>query len=84
VRSDDEGPDERAERNVLGEQIGALLDHLDPTSRFAVAARFGLLGSQPLTFAAIAEELGVTPQAVRRRVERSIDKLRAHAAPLAA
>ncbi len=84
VRSDDEGPDERAERNVQGEQIDALLDHLDPTSRYAVAARFGLRGHEPVTFAVIADELGVTPQAVRRRVERAIDKLRAHAAPIAA
>jgi len=84
VRSDDEGPDERAERNVQGEQIDALLDHLDPTSRYAVAARFGLRGHEPVTFAVIADELGVTPQAVRRRVERAIDKLRTHAAPIAA
>ncbi len=84
VRSDDEGPDERAERNVLSEQIDALLDHLDPTSRYAVAARYGLRGHAPVTFAAIADELGVTPQAVRRRVERAIEKLRAHAVPIAA
>jgi DNA-binding Lrp family transcriptional regulator len=37
-----------------------------------------------MTFAAIAEILGVTPQAVRRRVERSIVKLRSHAEPIAA
>jgi RNA polymerase primary sigma factor len=84
VRSDDEGPDELAERTVRGEQIDALLDQLDPTSRFAVAARFGLRGHEPVTFAVIADELGVTPQAVRRRVERALEKLRIHAAPLAA
>jgi len=84
VASDDEAPDEVAERNVQGEQIDALLEHLDPTSRFAVAARFGLRGHEPATFAAIADELGVTPQAVRRRVERAIMKLRTHAAPIAA
>jgi RNA polymerase primary sigma factor len=84
VRSHDEGPDERAERNVRAEQIDELLDVLDPTSRYAVAARFGLRGHEPATFATIAEALGVTPQAVRRRVERSITKLRAHAAPVAA
>jgi len=84
VRSDDEGPDEQAERNIQGELIDSLLDHLDPTSRYAVAARFGLRGHEPATFAAIADRLGVTPQAVRRRVERSIEKLRAHAAPVAA
>jgi len=84
VRSDDAGPDELAERNVQNEQIDALLDHLDPTSRFAVAARFGLRGCEPVTFAVIGEQLGVTPQAVRRRVERAIEKLRAHAEPIAA
>jgi RNA polymerase primary sigma factor len=84
VASDDEGPDEAAERRVAAEQVDALLDHLDTTSAFAVAARFGLRGHEPATFAVIAEELGVTPQAVRRRVERAITKLRTHAEPIAA
>ena len=84
VPSNDERPDERAERNVRREQIDALLDHLDATSRYAVAARFGLRGHEPVTFAVIADELGVTPQAVRRRVERAIAKLRPHAEPIAA
>jgi RNA polymerase primary sigma factor len=84
VASDDEGPDEAAERNVAREQIDALLDHLDATSAFAVAARFGLRGHEPATFAVIAEQLGVTPQAARRRVERAIAKLRTHAEPIAA
>ncbi len=84
VRSNDEGPDETAERRVRDEQIDALLDHLDPTSRYAVAARFGLRGHEAVTFAVIAEVLGVTPQAVRRRVERAIEKLRAHAELIAA
>ena len=84
VASDDEGPDDAAVRCVTREQIDALLDHLDDTSAFAVAARFGLRGHGPATFAVIADELGVTPQAVRRRVERAIAKLRTHAGPIAA
>ncbi len=84
VASDDEGPDEAAERQVAREQIDALLEHLDDTSAFAVAARFGLRGHEPATFATIADQLGVTPQAVRRRVERAIAKLRTHAEPIAA
>ena len=84
VASSDEGPDEAAERRVAREQIDALLDHLDETSTYAVAARFGLRGHEPATFATIADELGVTPQAVRRRVERAIAKLRTHAEPIAA
>ena len=84
VRSSDEGPDETAERNIRGEQVDALLDHLDPTSRYAVAARFGLRGHEAVTYAVIADQLGVTPQAVRRRVERAIEKLRAHAELIAA
>ncbi len=84
VASSDEGPDEAAERRVARQQIDALLEHLDETSAFAVAARFGLRGHEPATFAVIAEELGVTPQAVRRRVERAIAKLRTHAEPIAA
>jgi len=84
VASSEEGPDEAAERRVARQQIDALLEHLDETSAFAVAARFGLRGHEPATFAVIAEELGVTPQAVRRRVERAIAKLRTHAEPIAA
>jgi RNA polymerase nonessential primary-like sigma factor len=84
VRSTDEGPDEVAERTLEAEHVDALLDHLDATSRYAVAARFGLRGHEPATFAVIAAELGVTPQAVRRRVERAITKLRTHASPVAA
>jgi RNA polymerase primary sigma factor len=84
VASDDERPDDAAVRRVACEQIDALLDHLDDTSAFAVAARFGLRGHEPATFATIAEVLGVTPQAVRRRVERAIAKLRTHAEPMAA
>jgi RNA polymerase primary sigma factor len=84
VAGDDEGPDEAAERRIAREQIDALLEHLDDTSAFAVAARFGLRGREPATFAVIAAELGVTPQAVRRRVERAIVKLRVHAEPIAA
>ena len=84
VASSDEGPDEAVERRVARQQIDALLEHLDETSAFAVAARFGLRGHEPATFAVIAEQLGVTPQAVRRRVERAIAKLRTHAEPIAA
>jgi RNA polymerase primary sigma factor len=84
VASDDEGPDEAAQRRIAREQVDALLEHLDDISAFAVAARFGLRGRTPATFAVIAEELGVTPQAVRRRVERAIVKLRTHAEPIAA
>ena len=79
-----EGPDEAAERLVASVQIDALLDHLDETSAFAIAARFGLRGHEPATFAVIAEQLGVTPQAVRRRIERAITKLRTHTEPIAA
>ena len=84
VASGDDGPDEAAERHIVRTQIESLLDHLDETSAFAVAARFGLRGREPATYAAIATELGVTSQAVRRRVERAIVKLRPLAEPVAA
>jgi RNA polymerase primary sigma factor len=84
VAGDDEGPDDAAERSVTRQRVDALLEHLDETSAYAVAARFGLRGHEPATFAMIAAELGVTPQAVRRRVERAMVKLRSHAEPIAA
>ncbi len=84
VASGNDSPDEAAERHISRTQIDSLLDHLDDTSGSAVAARFGLRGREPATYAAIAAELGVTSQAVRRRVERAIVKLRPHAEPIAA
>jgi RNA polymerase primary sigma factor len=84
VAGDDEAPDDAVERLVTSQRVDALLEHLDETSAYAVAARFGLRGHEPATFATIAVELGVTPQAVRRRVERALVKLRSHAEPIAA
>ncbi len=84
VAGDDEAPDDAAERRVTCQRVDALLDHLDQTSAYAVASRFGLRGHEPATYATIAAELGVTPQAVRRRVERAMVKLRSHAEPIAA
>jgi RNA polymerase nonessential primary-like sigma factor len=84
VACDDEAPDDAAERRVTSDRVDALLEHLDKTSAYAVAARFGLRGHDPATFATIAAELGVTPQAVRRRVERAMVKLRTHAELIAA
>jgi RNA polymerase primary sigma factor len=54
----------------------ALLD-LPERARLAIALRFGLDGGDPATFVQIGERLGVSPEAARRLVERSVSRLRA-------
>ena len=69
-------PDREVEARADREAIGAMIAQLDPTTARVVVARFGLDGAEPATFAAIGAELGVSPEAVRRRVMRALDRLR--------
>lgn len=84
VASEDEATDDAVLRRLAREQIATLLDCLDDTSAFAIVARYGLSGQEPATYGAIGDELGITAQAARRRVERAISKLRGQAEPVAA
>ena len=61
-----------------------LLSQLDPDNAALVVARFGLDGSDARTLSELADQRGVTPEAVRRRILRSLDKLRPHAERLVA
>lgn len=56
-----------------------LLDILDERARYAVAARFGLLDGERRSFREIGAELRITPEAARRLVKRSIERLRSAA-----
>ena len=79
---DTAGPDVEVEESTERRAVRSLLDSLDPMTAELVAARFGLDGSEPATFTAIASELGVSPEAVRRRINRALARLRPDAVHL--
>ncbi len=74
--ADSAGPDVEVEASTERRGVRSLVDTLDPTTARLVAARFGLDGSEPATFTAIAAELGVSAEAVRRRINRALARLR--------
>ena len=53
-----------------------LLEQMDPDTAGMVIARFGLDGNEPATFSEIAADLGVTSEAIRRRINRALGRLR--------
>ena len=59
---------EQAESALLTE----LLDVLDPRARLAVEERFGLLDGRKKSYREVGEDLGVTAEAARRLVKRSM------------
>ncbi len=61
-----------------------LLAQLDDDNAALIAARFGLDGSDARTLSELADQRGVSPEAVRRRILRSLNKLRPHAERLVA
>jgi RNA polymerase primary sigma factor len=62
----------------------ALFNELDPTTQYAVGRRFGLDGTDPATFSEIGDDLGVSAEAARRRVQRALTRLKPLATTLAA
>ena len=59
--------------------LAGLLNDLDERSRYAVEMRYGLLDGQKHSYREIGEHLGLTSEAVRRIIGRSIDSVRARA-----
>ncbi len=78
------GPDDQVLSARDHEIARELLAQLDPDNAALVVARFGLDGSDGSTLTELADQRGVTPEAVRRRILRSLDKLRPHAERLVA
>ncbi|MEO1061373.1 MAG: sigma-70 family RNA polymerase sigma factor [Actinomycetota bacterium] len=66
------------------QRIHELLAELDPAGQLAMRMRFGLDGDDPATYQAIADRLGVTPEAARRRTHRALERLRELVEPLPA
>ena len=58
------GPEEQAVTRAVSEALVGMVEQLPGTQRHAVSQRFGLSSGEPRTCRDIAEDLGVTPQAV--------------------
>ena len=58
------GPEEQAVARAVSETLVGMVEQLPGTQRHAVSQRFGLVSGEPRTCRDIAEDLGVTPQAV--------------------
>lgn len=84
VPSRDAAPDETVVSLTDGDAAHALVAQLDTTTRAMVIARFGLDGSEPQTYTAIADARDVSAEAVRRRILRALDALRPGAERLTA
>ncbi|MFV0318751.1 MAG: RNA polymerase sigma factor RpoD/SigA [Microthrixaceae bacterium] len=59
--------------------LRGLLDVLDPRARCAVEQRFGLADGRRRSYREVGEELGVTAEAARRLVKRSVNAVRDNA-----
>jgi RNA polymerase primary sigma factor len=76
VAHEDPGPEAMLMAGVQSDLIADLLDHLDGRARYAVQARFGLIDGERNTFSEIGRHLGITSEAARRLVNRSLNALR--------
>jgi RNA polymerase sigma factor (sigma-70 family) len=79
--SDDPGP---LDALILREEIARLrsaVRSLPPIERHAIERRWGLGGSDPLTFRALGAELGTSPEQAFRIHRRALGRLRARLAP---
>ncbi|MEM8904222.1 MAG: sigma-70 family RNA polymerase sigma factor [Actinomycetota bacterium] len=74
--SDEPAVDEQVVDLTEAEHLRRLVGRLDPAARTAMEMRFGLVDDEPATYAAIAQQLGVTPEAARRRTHRALRELR--------
>jgi len=64
----------------LHDRMRELVDTLPARTAEAIIARFGLDDGEEKTFGVIGEQLGITAEAARRRVQRGLEELRRQAA----
>jgi RNA polymerase primary sigma factor len=76
IASTDESPETALMTAVDSELLDELLGSLDKRGRYAVEARFGLIDGERKSFRELGNELGVTAEAARRLVNRSVAGLR--------
>ena len=84
VASRDSDPLDQVLSKGDSDVVAQLMTSLDETNRYVVARRFGLGGDEPASFTELARELGVSPEAARRRVLRALKRLEPAALELAA
>jgi len=72
----DPTPEDAVMVGVESDLLNDLLHTLEPRARYAVEARFGLLGGERKSFREVGESLGVTAEAARRLVSRAVAGLR--------
>ena len=76
IASTDESPEAVLMAAVDSALLDELLSTLDKRGRYAVEARFGLIDGERKSFRELGNELGVTAEAARRLVNRSVAGLR--------
>jgi RNA polymerase primary sigma factor len=76
IASNDESPESILMASVDSALLDELLSSLDKRGRYAVEARFGLIDGERKSFRELGNELGVTAEAARRLVNRSVAGLR--------
>ena len=73
------GPEAQVMARVDDDLLDTVLGTLDDRARHAVEARFGLLDGRRRSYREVGEDLGVTAEAARRLVKRSVLAVRENA-----
>ena len=76
------GPEMEVMSKAEDEMVVGLLDILEPRAKYAVKQRFGLSDGIKRSYREVGEGLGVTAEAARRLVKRSLNAAREHAEDL--
>ena len=71
-----ESPTERAETNILKEQIEQVLNTLTPREEMVLKLRYGLEDSHPRTLEEVGKEFNVTRERIRQIEAKALRKLR--------
>ena len=69
-------PDQEATRNMLKEQMGAVLSELSPKERRILEMRYGLIDGVQHTLEEVGKEFGVTRERIRQIEAKVHEKLR--------
>ena len=70
------GPEDLALASDRMATLGDLLEVLDDRSRFALEMRYGLIDGEKHSYREIGEALGLTSEAIRRIIGRSLESVR--------